>query len=156
MGDRRAPRDEPEQIAPLHRTETRVKIIGDLHRLHDGNRMRFQVEIQRLAQAERVPVTGQIDRRHLPRAMHTRIGATGGGNGMIARFQLGQSRFNRSLHRRLALRLTLPALIGATVILNFQRKSWHVPPLAHRPCTIHAQSFDMPPTQLTQAALSSS
>jgi hypothetical protein len=62
--------------------------------------------------------------RHLPGGMHPGIGAPGGGDGVRSRFQPGQCRLDRSLHRGL-VGLSLPTRERAAVVGNFQGKAWH-------------------------------
>ena len=56
--------------------------------------------------------------------MHTCIGSPCGGNHVFSRFQPGQGRLNRALHRRL-IDLPLPADKGRTMIFNKKGVTGH-------------------------------
>ncbi len=129
---RRAARHQPEQVAPFHRREPRVEIARHPGAGDHGHRRRLQMEIERLAEPERVPVLRQVAMRHLAERVHPGIGAPGGGDARRVRFQLRQRRLDRRLHRRLVF-LPLPAGERPAVILDFQGVARHGRGIARAP-----------------------
>ena len=77
MGDRRAARNEAEQIAPLAGGKAGVKRIRHAFDIKDRHRMRPQMVIERTGEFEKIPVPRQICMGDLTGGMHTRIRATG-------------------------------------------------------------------------------
>ena len=63
-----------------------------------GNRVGFEVVIQRLGQAERLPVAGQVAVRHLSGCMHARVRPPRRGDRVGAILKPRQGRLDRALH----------------------------------------------------------
>ncbi len=138
MGRRRAPHQQAEEIAPFQRREPRVPVIGHGRGGDNRHRLRLEVVVQRLGQAERVPVARHVAMRNLRQRMHARIGAPGGGDAVRAGFQPVQRILDRALHRRL-IRLRLPSGKGRAVIFDPEGIAWHGK--AHRGFRGPAQSI---------------
>lgn len=127
----RAPLYQPEHIAPLHRRKPRVEIILNDRAINNRHLRRSEMEIQRLGQAERLPILGEISMGHLRRGMNAGIGAPRRRDRMIALFQPRQSRLNRALHGGV-IGLPLPSCEGRAVVFDFESISGHIPVLAPR------------------------
>ncbi len=127
MGHRRAAGDEAEEVAAFAGGEAGVEVIRDTGAAcRHGDGQGPQVVVQRLCQAERVPVAGEVDMGDLTCGMDAGVGAASGGDGMGAGFEAGKGRLDGGLHRGLTFGLTLPALERGTVILDLQGETRHV------------------------------
>ena len=124
MHDGGPPRDETEKIASFDCRKTRVKVIGDARASDDRDRSRLEMEIQRLGQAERIPVLAQIGMGDLRGGMNPGIGASRGRDRMCPGFEPRQRGLDRALHGRL-VRLALPASERSPVIFDLERISRH-------------------------------
>ena len=124
MGGRGPAGQDTEQVLPLQRGKAGVPVISHLRTSDNRHRVRFQVIIQRPGKALGGPVLVQIAMGHLSQPVHSGIGAPGGGDGVGARFQLGQRSLYRALNRRQAF-LALPPGEGGAVIFNFERVTGH-------------------------------
>ena len=113
-----------EKIAPLCRGKAGVPVVRDLRAGDNGNGRGFKVKVQRLCQAERFPVTGQVAMRHLSRRVNARIRAAGGGDCMRSGFQLRQCRLDRGLNRWL-IGLPLPPGKWRAIVFDFKCIAGH-------------------------------
>ncbi len=138
MNHRRPAADQPEGVAPLDCRKAGMEVVGNPSHLHHCNRRGLEVEVQRLCQAEGIPVPLQITMGHLPCCVHARIGSARCGNGMRPGFQPRERSLYRALHGFLTLRLALPASKGATIIFDFQRVSWHETEVTQRNLRVHS------------------
>ena len=68
------------EIVALYRRETRVEVVGHVLGGEHGDRLRAQMEIERVAHGIVVPVLGEVDMRHLAERVHAGVGAAGAGN----------------------------------------------------------------------------
>ena len=127
MGQRRPPRDQAEKVTPLNRRKPGVEVVRHPRRRDNRHRCGFQMPVQRLGQAERVPVARKVAMGHLSGRMDPRIGAPSRRDPRRVRLQRAERIFHRLLHRRLA-RLTLPTGKGAAVIVDLQGISGHAFP----------------------------
>ena len=126
MRCRRASHQDTEQVLPFDRRKPRVPIVSHARGVHDRHRLRFEVIVQRLGQAERVPFLDHVAMGDLAQRMNPSIGAPCGSNRMRTRLDTGQGLFDCPLHGRLIL-LPLPSGKRFPLVFNFQRVSGHVP-----------------------------
>ena len=129
VGRGRAPREQAEHIGALDRAEACVEVVGHARRVEDRDGGGLQVPVQRLGQAERVPVAFQIRVGHLARGVDARVGPSGRGDPRAARKARVQPR-QRGLDRALdrgQVRLRLPARERAARIFDQQRITGHGP-----------------------------
>lgn len=124
MGRRRTAHQQAEQILAFDCRKPRVPVIINPCTGGDRDRRWFQMIVQRPRQFERIPILGQIAMGNLPKPMNARIGAPGGGDRVITRFQPPQRRLNRPLNRGLVF-LALPSGERRAVVFNFQSVSRH-------------------------------
>ena len=89
-----------------------MEAVGHRHGLQNGHWGRAQMPVQRLGQAEWVPVADKVGMGDLASGMNAGIRAPCGGNGVGSGLQPPQSLLDGGLHRRLARGLPLPALKG--------------------------------------------
>ena len=80
MHQRRAAAHEFEKVAPLDGRETRMPVVRHPRAGSDCDWLRSEMKIQRLSQAERIPVAFQIAMRDLTDRVNPCIGAPGGGD----------------------------------------------------------------------------
>ena len=120
----RAAGDKAKDIAPFDGGEPGVPVIGHGSAGDDGDGIGLEVEIQRLGQAERVPIARQIAVCHLTKGMDPRVSPARCGNRVWAWFQLCQCRLNCALNGGLVA-LPLPARKRGTVVFYFQGIARH-------------------------------
>ncbi len=94
----RAAHQDAKEVLAFNSREPGVPVIRHPRGLNNRNRLRFEVIVQRLGQAEGVPFLRKIAMRDLPQRMNTRIGAPGGSDGVRARLDAGQGLFYGTLH----------------------------------------------------------
>ena len=115
MRGRRAPHQQAKAVLPLNRGKPCVPVIGHAPGLPDRDGLRLQMIVQRLGQAERIPLFLQVAMGHLGQRVHPGIRPPCCGNRVRAGFKPRQSRLDRALNRGL-IRLTLPPGKGRAVI----------------------------------------
>ena len=152
MGDGRTAGDETEQIVARAGGKAGVEIIGHAGDGGDGDGMRAQMGVDGTGEAERIPITVKIAVRDLARGMDACIGAARALDNMVAGLQAGQGRLHGGLHGGLATGLALPAIEGATVIVDFQGIARHMQGLADgcRPCNAKALALAGRPRHVWQ------
>ena len=69
--------DDAIEVMTLHRRRPGVEVVRNAFGCKDGNGMRAQMRIERVAHGIRVPILGEIDMRHLAARVHAGIGASG-------------------------------------------------------------------------------
>jgi hypothetical protein len=110
--------------------EAGVEVIGDFSDAGNGDGQGAQVGVNGTGKATRIPVTVKIAVRNLTRGMHACIGAASALNGMIAGLQFAKGSLHSGLHGGLAAGLALPAIEGATMIVDCQGITRHMQGLA--------------------------
>ena len=118
---------DPVKVPSLHRPEPGVPVVRDLCGRQNGDRRRFKVIVQRLAEPKRIPDLCKVAMGDLSCSVHTSIGAPSGCDAARRRVNLGQRGFNRALDRRMVI-LPLPAGKRTTMIFNFERITRHASP----------------------------
>lgn len=124
MHHRRAALHQSEQIAPFHCRKPCMEIILNQSAVNNCNLRRFEMEIDRLGQPERVPRLHEINMGDLPGGMDPRIGAPRRPNRIIALSDTRQGRLNSALDRRM-FGLPLPSCESCAVVFDFKSISRH-------------------------------
>ncbi len=109
---------------PLDRREARVEIRRDRFRRKHGDRLRSQMEIDRVANVIDLPSLGEVDMGDLAERMHAGIGTAGASDSDALAGKSGDSIGQRALHRN-AVVLGLPADIGRAVIFDGELVARH-------------------------------
>ena len=133
MGGGGAAGQQAKEVAAFKGGKAGVEGVGDFGSGQDGDGERAEVVVQGFHQAERVPLAGEVGVGKLASGMHACIGATGGGDGVGARFKLGKRGLDGGLNRGLVAGLALPAVERAAVVVDFQGIARHSGCLALEP-----------------------
>src|SRR5476651_982526 len=115
------------KIMPLDRGEARVKRWRHFFSSDNGDRMRAQVRVKRVAYCIRIALNIQIEMRHLTQRMHARVGAAGALHRELLARKCQNRRDNVPLHGR-AIILDLPADERRVVIFDRDLVAWHSTP----------------------------
>ncbi len=124
--------DDPIEIMALDRREARIEIGRHLFRREHGDRLRPQMEIDRVAHIIGVPILGKIDMGDLAERMHAGIGAPGAEHG-DAFAGKSRDRFGQHALHRDAVVLCLPADKRRAVIFDGELVAGHGNFAAHLP-----------------------
>ena len=130
VNKRRTSGHDAEKVVPFTGRKPGVPVVIDPYAGGHCNRFGFQVKVQRLGQAERVPFAGQFAMCDLAKGMNPRICTARSGNRWRIGFKPGQRRLDNRLDRGRG-RLSLPARKRLSVVFDSERKTWHhlaIPP----------------------------
>ena len=119
-----APIGNAVKIMPSDGGESRVEVRRGGFGAQDGDALRSQMEIDRVADGFAVPVSGEIDMRDLAKRMHTGIGASGAIDGDALASERGDRLGKNGLHRNSVI-LRLPADEWRTVIFDGELITGH-------------------------------
>ena len=122
--------DDAIEIMALDRREARIEIRRDLLGREHRDRLRPQMEIDRVAHLVDVPILGEIDMRDLAERMHAGIGASGADD-RDALAGKSRDRFGEHALHRDAIVLRLPADKGRAVIFDGELVAGHARSAQH-------------------------
>ena len=123
--------DDPVKIVALHRGRARVEIVGHAFGRENGNRVRTQMRVERVANGIDIPLFRQIDMSDLSARVHTCVSAPGALHKDFVARQCLDRQGQHALHGEL-LGLNLPAGKRRAVIFDDELVPGHELACDHR------------------------